>query len=198
MFTSVVDARATTTAIAMRSSGSAAVDQLDPVAVRIAHEAEERAALAHAIRLTLRVYALRRELLERRTQVVDGERDVPVAGAEVVRAPIVVVRQLEHGRLAADRVEVVRRLDCAVADDVHVALELEAEGFVERAAALGVGDPHHGVQELGHRREPTRGAPRRASRTGRRPATRRPSGTPSASRPRGRTRPAPRARERAR
>ena len=40
-------------------------------------------------------------------QVVDRERDVPAAGAEVVRAPVMVERQLEHGLVVAEREEVV-------------------------------------------------------------------------------------------
>src|SRR5262249_39658065 len=49
-----------------------------------------------------------------------------------------------------EREEVVRRLDCAIADDVEVAREGEPERLVERAAAPGIGDPHHRVQETRH------------------------------------------------
>ncbi len=44
--------------------------------------------------------------------------------------------------------EVVRRLDLAVPDDVHVALEAEAQRLVEGAALLRIGDPDHRVQEV--------------------------------------------------
>jgi len=40
---------------------------------------------------------------------------------------------------------VVRRLELPVADDVHFALEAEAERLVEPPAPFGVGDAHHRV-----------------------------------------------------
>src|SRR5205823_2648418 len=89
---------------------------------------------------------------QRAVEVFHADRDVAVAGAEVVRAAVVVEGQLQDRSVIAEREEVVRRLELAVADDVHVALEAEAERLVERAALLGVGDPHHRVQELGHGR----------------------------------------------
>ena len=67
-------------------------------------------------------------------EVVDADRDVAVAGPEVVRSAVVVQRQLELLVLAGEAEEVVRRLPLAVPDDVHVAAELEAERLVERAA----------------------------------------------------------------
>ena len=101
---------------------------------------------------------------ERLGHVVDRERDVPVARAELVRAPVVVERELEHRFLVADPEEVVRRLELALADDVHVALEREAERLVERAALLGIRDPDHRVQELRHAVEAT-GLRRRTTRS---------------------------------
>ena len=88
--------------------------------------------------------------VERPVEVVDPDRDVPVRGAEVVRATVVVVRQLEDVLVVSEREEVVRRLELAVSDDVHVAGEAEAECLVEAAAPLGIGDANHGVQEIGH------------------------------------------------
>ena len=95
------------------------------------------------------------QLLERRTKIVDRKRDVAVAAAEVVRAAVVVVRELELRVLARDAEEVVRRLPLAVADDVHVAAELEAERLVEGAAPLRIGDPVHRVQIARHAPDPT-------------------------------------------
>src|SRR5438270_49272 len=86
----------------------------------IAFVRDKRAAFADAVRLPLGLDSLLRELGERRGHIVDRERDVAVAGAELVRAAVVVVRQLEHGVLSADPEEVVRRLELAVPDDVHV------------------------------------------------------------------------------
>ena len=61
-------------------------------------------------------------------------------------------RQLEHRVLTADPEEVVGRLELAVADDVHVALEAEAERLVEGAALLRIRDPNHRVEEFGDAR----------------------------------------------
>src|SRR5262249_22058241 len=130
----------------------AAVDQLDAVAVRILDEADEGAALADAVRLALRLDALLLQVGERLLQVIDPDGDVAVAGAEVVGAAVVVEGQLEHRAVVADAVEVVRRLELAVADDVHVALEVEAERLVERPALLRIRDPDHRVEEFSHGR----------------------------------------------
>ena len=92
-------------------------------------------------------------VLQRRegaVEVVDADRDVPVRGAQLVGAAVVVVGQLEDVLVVAEREEVVRRLALAVSDDVHVAGEAKAQRLVEAAAPLGVGDPNHGVQEVGH------------------------------------------------
>src|SRR3954464_6698766 len=76
------DPRSTT---AWRRSGtSAPFDELDPVAIRIAHEADPRPALTDAVRRLLRVDALRGQVVQRAVEVVDGKRDVVVAGAELV------------------------------------------------------------------------------------------------------------------
>src|SRR5262249_32850992 len=110
----------------------------------------ERAALADTVRLPLRLDALALQLVERVGEVVDAHSDVSVAGAEVVRAAVVVQGQLELLLLAGHAEEVVRRLALAAADDVHVAAELEPQRLVERPAALGIGDAVHGVQVFGH------------------------------------------------
>src|SRR5262245_39552310 len=73
-----------------------------------------------------------------------------VCSAEVVGAAVVVERELELLLLVGDTVEVVRRLELAVADDLHLAPELEPERLVERAAATGIGDAVHRVQVPGH------------------------------------------------
>ena len=85
-------------------------------------------------------------------EIVDADSDMAVAGAELVRATVVVERQLEHALLVADREEVVRRLALAVPNDVHLALKAEPERLVERAAPRRIRDPDHGVQEGGHGR----------------------------------------------
>src|SRR5919197_3742362 len=65
--------------------GALPLDELDPVAVRIAHEAEPRAAFAHAIGRPLGLDSLPGEPLQRPVEVVDRDGDVAVAGAELVR-----------------------------------------------------------------------------------------------------------------
>src|SRR5581483_5755647 len=129
---------------------SAALDQLDPVAVWVPDEADPGAAGAHLIRRPLRLDALLRQRRERRVEVLDAEGDMAVAGAEVVRPTVMVERQLELGVVAGRREEVVRSLQLAVPDDRRLAPELEAERLVEGAAAVEVGDPHHRVQVAGH------------------------------------------------
>src|SRR3954467_8424965 len=57
---------------------AAAVDQLDPVVVGIADEAEPRAAVTDAVRLTLRLDPLLLQAGERLVEVVHGQRDVAV------------------------------------------------------------------------------------------------------------------------
>src|SRR6478736_771799 len=100
-------------------------DELYPVVVRVADEAQPRAALAHLVRRALGLDALPGQSPERALEVVDADRDVPVGGAQLVRAAVVVVRQLEDAVRLADREEVVRCLELPLADDVHVALEAE-------------------------------------------------------------------------
>src|SRR5947207_3421668 len=81
----------------------------------------------------------------------------PYPRAELVRAAVVVGRQLEHRLLVAHREEVVRRLELTVADDVELARESKPERLVEGAAPLRVGDPDHRVQEAGPRGHRKRG-----------------------------------------
>src|SRR5262249_43833716 len=118
----------------------AGLDQLDPVLIGIADETEPVAALAHGVRRTLGLDPLLGETHENPVEVVDADRDVPVAGPEVVRAAVVVEGQLQLGLVAREREEVVRRFELALADDVQVALELHPERLVERAAPVRVGD----------------------------------------------------------
>src|SRR5437588_2576862 len=72
-----------------------ALDQLDAVAVGVAHEAQPRAALADAVGRLLGLDALLGEPRQRRVEVAGRDRDVVVAGAELVAVDPVVVRQLE-------------------------------------------------------------------------------------------------------
>ena len=129
------------------------LDELDAIVVGVADEADPGAAGAHLVRRPLGldpVLVLQRP--ECAVEVVDPDRDVAVRGAELVGPTVVVVGELEDVLLIADREEVVRRLELAVTDDVHVAAEGEPERLVERAALLRIGDTDHRVQEVGHRR----------------------------------------------
>src|SRR5262249_42868845 len=125
-------------------------DQLDPIVVRVADKAEPGGALADLIRRPFGLDALLREARARLVGVLDAGGDVPVGGAQLVRAPVVVEGQLEHAIVVAHREEVVRRLALPVTDDVEVPREGEAERLVERTALLRIRDPDHGVQESGH------------------------------------------------
>ena len=128
-----------------------ALDELDAVVVRVADEADPGAALAHLVRRPLRLDSVVvLQGAERGVEVVHADGDVAVPRSELVRAAVVVVRQLEHVLLIADREEVVGRLELAVPDDVHVAREAKAERLVEAAAPLRVGDANHGVEKGGH------------------------------------------------
>src|SRR6516225_11385040 len=84
--------------------GAAAEKQLDQrfkLSIRVADEAEAVAALADGVRRTFGFDALLGEARERAVEVVDADRDVPVASAVVVGAAVVVERQLEHALLVA-------------------------------------------------------------------------------------------------
>src|SRR5215213_3560104 len=125
-------------------TASASFDQLDAVAVRIADEADPRAALAHAVGRLLGLDAVPAEPLEGAVEVVDGERDVVVARAQLVGVHAVVVGQLEPVTVAREPHEDVDRL---VADR-HPPPLLEAEGLVERDRAIDVADAVAGVEKL--------------------------------------------------
>src|SRR3954453_59071 len=73
----------------------ALLDQLDPVAVRVAHEADAGAALPDAVGRLLRVDALVGQRRERLVEVVDRQRDVVVTRAELVGVDAEVVGELE-------------------------------------------------------------------------------------------------------
>src|SRR5215218_9961871 len=118
------------------------LDQLDPVAVRIAYEAESRAALPHSVGRPLGVDAVGRQLLEGAVEVLYRESDVVVAGAELIRVDAVVVGQLEHRVLSGQPHEHVDRL---VADR-HPRPLLESELLVERDRAVDVADAVAGVE----------------------------------------------------
>src|SRR4051794_6975845 len=121
-----------------------ALDELDPVAVRIADEAQARAALADAVRRLLGLDALLAQALEGAVEILHGDRDVVVAGAELVAVDAVVVGQLEPRIVARQAHEDVDRL---VADR-HPGALLEAERFVEADGTVDVADAIAGVQEL--------------------------------------------------
>src|SRR5579864_8240605 len=100
-----------------RPASGSPFDDLDPVLVGIANEAETISALPHRVGRALRLDALLLELRQGAVEVVDADRDVPVGAAQLVRAAVVIERQLELLLLAGVAEEVVRRLELAVADD---------------------------------------------------------------------------------
>src|SRR5919198_2039333 len=124
--------------------GLRGLDELDPVPVGIAHEAQARPALPHAIGRALGLDSLSGEALQRRVEIVDRDRDVPVAGAELVAVDAEFVRQLEPIAVAGEAHEDVDRL---VADRQPAAL-LEAERLVEGDRPVDVGDAVAGMNEL--------------------------------------------------
>jgi hypothetical protein len=121
------------------------LDQFNAIAIRVADEADPRAAFAHLIRRPLRLDALGGKLLERFVEVAHRKCDVPVAGAELIRVDAEVVGQLELGLVLARNAEEV--IDRLVADRQLPTL-LEAERLVERDRTLGVGDAVTGVEKF--------------------------------------------------
>ena len=134
--------------------GVAALDQLDAVAVGVAHEAQARAALAHGVGRLLGLDALPGQAGQRRVEVVDGDRDVVVAGAQLVGVDAEVVGQLQARAVAGQPHEDV---DGLVADR-HASQLLEAERLVEGDRAVDVADAiarmdqGHAWQSIGHDR----------------------------------------------
>ena len=102
-----------------RPAGLSWADQCLKLPVWISDERQPRSAFAHLVRRALGFDPLLAQSRERAVEIVDAGRDVPVAGPEVVGAAVVVVGQPEHRLLAAEREEVVRGLQLAVADDVE-------------------------------------------------------------------------------
>src|SRR4051794_13946354 len=113
--------------LAPRGLSPAAFDQLDPVTVRILHEAEPRPSFADAVRLALRLDSRVLQPRKGRVEVVDADRDVAVARPLLVGASVMVERQLELLFLARSTEEIVRRLELAVADDRCLTPEFEAQ-----------------------------------------------------------------------
>src|SRR5436853_7523400 len=142
-------------AVGSTAGGLPPLDELGPVAVRVADEAQPRAALADGVRRLLGLDAVLAQTGERAVEVLDGDRDVVVAGAEVVAVDAVVVGELEARVVAGEAHEDVDRL---IADREAGAL-LEAERLVEADRAVDVADPVARVQEL-HVRQATRHAHR--------------------------------------
>src|SRR4029079_19044597 len=100
--------------------------------------------LTHRVGRLLGLDAVAGEPLERAVEVRDRERDVVVAGAELVGVDAVVVGELEAIAVAGEAHEDVDRL---VADR-HPPPLLEAERLVELHGAVDVADPVAGVNEL--------------------------------------------------
>src|SRR5215218_4065598 len=126
-----------------------AVDELDAIAVGVRHERDQRqvVAAAGAVGRLLGLHAERIEVAQDGLDVVDGERHVVVARAEVVGLVVPAVDgQLEHVAVARQaHVEVVRRLE------VQPPPRLEAERPVEALRRLRVADAKAGVHvAVGH------------------------------------------------
>src|SRR5437868_13211616 len=136
-------------------------DELDPVAVRVAHEAQPVAAVADGVWRLLGLDPLLGQVLEGPIEVVRGDRDVAVARPEVVAVDAEVVGQLEARPVAVARL-VHEHVDRLVADRDPSDL-LEAERLVERDRAVDVGDAVAGVDER-HGRSLPRRAWRRSGR----------------------------------
>ena len=130
------------------SGASAGLDELDPVPVRIADEADPAAALAHLVGRLLGLDALAGKALERPVQVLDGHGDVVVAGAHLVRVDAVVVGQLQPRAVAGEAHE---HVDGLVADG-HPPELLEAQLLVEGDRLVDVADAVTGVDQLAHAR----------------------------------------------
>ena len=79
-----------------RRSGT--FDELDPVAVRVAHEAQPRAVLAHRVRRLLGLDALLAQARRASRRGRRRHRDVVVAGAQLVGVDAEVVGQLQPRR----------------------------------------------------------------------------------------------------
>src|SRR6266496_866439 len=116
------------------------------LSIRIAHEAQQRAALAHAVRLAFRLDPLLTQPFERHGEVVDRQGDVSVPGSELIRVDAEVVCQLQPVAVAGQAHEDVDRL---VADRQAAAL-LEAERGVKGYGTIDVADAVAGVDQLGH------------------------------------------------
>src|SRR5207244_6215954 len=104
-----------------------------------------RASLAHAVRLALRLDPLLLQPGESSVEIVDADCDVPIGVAHFVRAPVVVVGEFQNVLLVANREEVVRRLEVAVPDDVHVTTARAAEPLIEGPSLLRVSDAQQGM-----------------------------------------------------
>jgi hypothetical protein len=128
------------------------VNQFNAVAIRVGDEADPPDLLAPARRVgrLLRLDALLGQLGEQAVEVVDGERDVVVALAEVVRllAPDV-DRQLEPVAVPGQA-----HVDVVGLPEVELAAALEAERLVEAHRRVDVADAHAGVDERQRHRLP--------------------------------------------
>src|SRR5204863_9037147 len=120
-------------------------DELDPVAVGVAHEAQPVAAVADGVRRLLGLDALLGQVLEGPIEIVRGDRDVSVARPQVVAVDAEVVGQLEARHVAVAGL-VHEHVDRLVADRDPPHL-LEAERLIEGDRAVDVGYAVTGVDE---------------------------------------------------
>ena len=130
-----------------------ALDQLDLVAVRILHERDHRRAALHRARLARDRCRPCAHRVAGRRGIVDLDRDVAEARAEVVAVDAVVVRELEHGAVATRRrSRRTRACTSARADRSCAAASCRARR-VEIDRPRQVADAQHRVQ-YSHRPSP--------------------------------------------
>src|SRR5205823_3219738 len=110
---------------------SAAFDQLNSVPVRVPHETQTRATLTDRVGRLLRLDPLLLELGQGLVEVRRGDRDVPVAGADLVRLGASDVASQLKPRLRAVVRKTHEDVDRLVADRDAADL-IEAERVVER------------------------------------------------------------------
>src|SRR6476659_2867580 len=142
-----------TASVVLRRREGPAVDELDAVAVGVGDEADPvLLAPAGAVGGLLWLVARLREVREEPVEVVDGQRDVAVAVAQVVGLVLADVdRELE-------RVAVTRHahVDVVGTPEIELAAAPEPERLVEVQRGVDVPHPHARVDQLERTRHSAR------------------------------------------